>query len=102
MWWYLPKVFNLFKTYDISIVSSYNNTLHNIIKLGKDKCNKWDIMGVIYKIDCLDCDASYVGQTKRSLKDRVKEHEINKNLDSVITLHLFENNHNFNWKVLRF
>jgi len=29
---------------------------------------------IVYKIGCLDCDATYVGQTKRQLGTRIKEH----------------------------
>ncbi|XP_011860757.1 PREDICTED: uncharacterized protein LOC105557945 [Vollenhovia emeryi] len=56
---------------------------------------------VVYKINCNNCDASYVGQTKRKLKTRIKEHINNKKLDeqkhSVITKHMLEFNHNFDW-----
>ena len=38
---------------------------------------------VTYKINCQDYDSSYVGQTKRKLKTRIKEHkaDINKNFN---------------------
>jgi len=29
---------------------------------------------VIYKINCLDCEVSYVGQTRRKLNTRIKEY----------------------------
>jgi len=59
---------------------------------------------VVYKIDCNDCETSYVGQTKRSLKTRINEHfkDINKTgALSVISDHRLNNKHEFNWKGVR-
>jgi len=36
---------------------------------------------VVYKICCKNCDASYVGQTKRQLQTRIKEHNNNTMMD---------------------
>ena len=44
------------------------------IKTGKDKIKKDELSNVVYQINCKDCDYSYVGQTKRKLKTRLKEH----------------------------
>jgi len=41
----------------------------------KDKLPQWSHTNVVYKIECKDCDASYVGQTSRMLKTRIKEHK---------------------------
>jgi len=56
---------------------------------------------VIYKIACKDCDASYVGQTKRQLKTRLREHKNNIRHDSkhtVVSEHIVNFNHAFNWE----
>jgi len=49
---------------------------------------------VIYKINCHDCNASYVSQTKRQLATRVREHRIDINkksgTSSVITNYRIE------------
>jgi len=56
---------------------------------------------VVYKISCMDCDASYVGQTKRQLKTRIKEHYNNirstSSNPSVITEHILQHSHTFDW-----
>jgi len=56
---------------------------------------------VVYKISCSNCDMSYVGQTKRQLCTRIKEHmsDIKKKngLLSVISNHRLEYNHDMNW-----
>jgi hypothetical protein len=53
----------------------------------------------------MDCDASYVGQTKRQLGTRIKEHKNNFKLDpskySVITEHILEFDHTFDWSNVR-
>lgn len=60
---------------------------------------------VVYKIDCLNCEASYVGQTKRQLKTRIHEHksDINKKngSPSVISEHRLVKRHEFDWDNVR-
>lgn len=78
------------------------NKLDRIIKVQKDKNNISSNSNVIYKINCKDCNASYVGQTKRQLQTRIKEHINNIKLDSakhsVISEHIVEEKHTFDWK----
>ena len=63
---------------------------------------------VVYKLECISCDKTYVGQTKRLLKIRRDEHKNNFNLKNkkyhnVITKHRTENigdhevPHDFDW-----
>jgi len=53
-------------------------------------------------ISCNNCNASYVGQTKRQLKTRINEHVKNITLDeskhSVITKHILDKNHTMDWQ----
>jgi len=75
------------------------NKLDKFIRVHKDKSNKKECRDVVYKINCGGCDASYVGQTKRQLSTRVKEHKYNIRLDpskhSVISQHILQTNHTF-------
>jgi len=77
------------------------NTLNIFIKTGKDKIDRSNRCNVVYRIDCRDCEASYVGQTKRRLTTRIKEHknDINKKsgILSVISSHRLRN-HEFDWE----
>jgi len=75
--------------------------MNKIIKRGKDKIEHMSTNDCVYKINCLNCEKSYVGQMKRQLKTRVKEHKSDitkKNgLLSVISEHRLEKNHDMNW-----
>jgi len=59
---------------------------------------------IIYKINCRGCKSTYVGQTKRNLKTRVKEHQNNINKKtgnlSVISEYRLEKNHDFEWEIV--
>lgn len=71
--------------------------LKSLFSCSKDKINIWDKSGV-YKLNCADCNACYVGQTGRSFKCRIREHirDWNKqNGNSNFAEHLITNNHKF-------
>ena len=78
----------------------YNNLSKFIIR-GKDRTTKIIENNVVYKINCNNCDSSYVGQSKRQLQERLDEHQ--KNLlgpskdYSVIRQHVIDNNHSMDW-----
>lgn len=60
---------------------------------------------VVYKINCVDCEASYVGQTKRLLKNRIKEHMYNIKSDpskyTIISEDMVNHDHTFDWDNIR-
>ena len=88
--------------HQLRIAFSCNNKLNTFIKTGKDKLELEDSKDVVYRIDCQDCDALYIGQTKRKLKTRLKEHwsDINKKsgTPSVVSSHRLEYKHDFDWE----
>ena len=59
------------------LASKSSNTLRrNFCKL-KDKREAYENSGIVYEIKCLDFSASYVGETGRELKLKIKEHQEN-------------------------
>lgn len=79
-----------------------DNTLDGLIMLPKDRLPKMHRLGVVYKINCNNCEASYVGQTSRRLATRIKEHQfdINKRSDILflhVSTHRFTS-HDFDWE----
>jgi len=87
--------------FGFNIAYSIPNTLHKFIKRGKDKINLTSQSECVYKIKCQNCENSYVGQTKRQLGTRLKEHmtDIKKKsgLLSVVSKHRLEFNHEMDW-----
>ena len=75
------------------------NTLRSILSKPKDQVNLEDQNNVVYEIPCKDCDAIYIGETKRQFKQRLQEHrrtvrngDTNKN---EIADHSWTNDHEF-------
>jgi len=81
---YVDKISDNLKTFikksKLQIAHTIPNKLSKFIKTGKDKLDPISYCDVVYKINCKDCDTSYVGQTKKCLKTRIQEHrsDINK------------------------
>ena len=77
------------------------NNFNRFIKTEKDKIKKGELSNVVYQINCKDCDYLYVGQTKRKLKTRLKEHindfKKSANSYSVISNHRFDIDHVMDW-----
>lgn len=68
----------LIKNYtNIRLAFTVNNKLNSFIKLHKNPVSILHPSNVIYKISCLNCEASYVDQTKRKLIIRIEEHRFN-------------------------
>ena len=57
--------------------------------MGKDK-----VVGPVYKISGEECEAIYVGETKRSLKARFGEHRRPSSTTSEVSKHIHTNNPN--------
>lgn len=75
--------------------------LDSLIKKGKDKLALEKSTGVVYSINCNECDVVYVGQTKRNLQTCINEHRNNikkhESYHSVVSKHRECLNHDFNW-----
>jgi len=80
---------------------SCHNKLNRFIKVQKDPLPSSLRSNVVYQLNCQNCNASYVGQTKRALSIRVNEHRShitrNSSQQSVITDHRLLYKHDFDW-----
>lgn len=102
---YVPLISEQFKniTKDLNVKLSYRclNKMKKFIKVHKDSCPQTARSNVVYKINCNNCDASYVGQTKRQVHTRIAEHKnhIRRSTTShsVITDHRMSFDHDFEW-----
>lgn len=77
---FMPAITNKlrqhFKKENIHIVYNSKNKLKNILGSTKDVTKTADKSG-IYEISCMNCNKKYIGQSKRSISARFKEHRRN-------------------------
>ena len=60
--------------------------------------------GVIYKVNCNDCSATYVGQTQNYLRDRVNAHKRsikNGSHETALSKHAVNTLHSFNFNEIK-
>ncbi|XP_053598083.1 uncharacterized protein LOC128668677 [Microplitis demolitor] len=100
---------NIFSKYHIPIAFKNNDNLLEYYNDGKDKIDKDLKSGLIYQINCLDCNSAYIGQTGRWIKSRVSEHKVDikkpSHLHTQLTIHRLDYDHNFDfdhYKILNY
>ena len=64
----------LFNSYGVSVSLKPHQTLHQLLVSAKDKAKIEDQTGAVYRIPCAGCDKVYIGETKRLIGERLKEH----------------------------
>ena len=79
------------------------NTIREHLVHPKDQDDDGNPTHVVYKISCKDCSATYVGQTKHRLRDRLKEHMDIKSVVAGIGVsgvadHVLNTSHNIDWE----
>ena len=73
-----------------------SNTLRQLLVHPKYPVGKDKVVGPVYKISCEECDATYVGETERSLKARFGEHRRPSSTTSEVSKHIHTDNPNHN------
>ena len=81
------------------------NTVRSMVSHPKDRVPLLNKSGVVYKVECGGCNASYVGETKRRLESRLAEHrkavqrgEVNA---SALAEHVWNAGHQVDWDSMK-
>ena len=76
---YHPRAKKMFrslqKSFGINVVYKKTQTLGNLLFKRRPRKDKWETSHVVYSVPCEEPEHQYIGQTKRPLKVRVREHE---------------------------
>ena len=65
----------ILKKHKIKLAHKPTRSLKSELTHVKDKQLAQNKAGVVYKLDCNECNAVYVGETGRQVKDRMREHQ---------------------------
>ena len=92
------KLMRTFRKYHLKcrIIFKKNRTIGDNFR-EKLKGNNIKKIGVVYKIECSNCDKFYIGQTSKNVEERMKQHQDNLNKINpsmnTITEHVKMNKH---------
>jgi hypothetical protein len=87
---------------EVRTIFKSGGTLTNVLKRVKIKIPELKKKGVVYKVPCRDCGASYmyIGETGRSLQKRITEHKYavkTNNRKNDIAVHARDMEHRSDW-----
>ena len=94
------RISRIFKKYDLNVAHQPTKKLKNELCHLKDKRKVGEKAGVVYKLDCKNCDAKYVGETGRQLQERMNEHQrdiVKKKKTSKVYEHVSKTKHAFDF-----
>ena len=92
------KIARTLNRFNINVAHKPVMTAGSILRKPKKKFGKVLSTGIIYKINCKNCDKVYIGQTSRALRSRTREHKraiFTGDKNSLLTQYCVENNHDF-------
>ena len=90
----------ILQPYNIRVAHKPTTTLRHLLTNVKDRDEPNNRQGIVYKIKCSDCEASYIGETGRNLNTRLTEHKRatrNGDVNNHIAVHHQLTNHNIDW-----
>ena len=92
------QVARIVKSYNIPVYHKPINTLRSLLVHPKDRTAKAAKCGVVYDIQCPECDQHYIGETARTLGTRIKEHLSCRQPLSAISEHKLNTGHQCSMK----
>ena len=79
-----------------------NKMKWSIMGRAKDKLDKNETPGVVYAVGCTECKDVYIGETRRTVAQRIKEHQADTRLGhterSAIAEHIHSTGHKVHWE----
>ena len=88
----------LFRNHNIQTHFKPRNTIRSLLVSVKDKPPTETLSSVVYNVKCKNCEANYVGETGRSLKFRLMEHQRPSSKNSMVSQHIHGSKHSIDWK----
>lgn len=95
------RVARVLKSLKVNVFFRAPAKLSSILRIPKDRPPEDMKKGVIYKLECKDCDKCYVGQTGNALSTRIQQHRAAFRLyqpdKSAIAQHSITEGHRIDW-----
>ena len=96
-WKYItPKINQVLRKHELTPINKQINKFNYMIILGKDTLNKLESSNVVYKVDCSNCNATYVGTTTRKCGLRRNEHR-RAVINNKVLIHVDSTGHSTNF-----
>ena len=95
------QIKRILNSVDVKVAFKPHITINSFLPKPKDPIPTNEKYGLVYQIPCKDCKFKYIGETKRTHKDRIKEHKkaLSKGQSekSAVAEHAMKHDHKINW-----